>query len=83
MPNNYARLGMIIGKRYCRLAVDRNRIKRLIRERFRRDQAQLGSSDIVVMLRSSVEKLSDKEQSECLEKLFSQLIAQCKSPASD
>ncbi|MCU7904767.1 MAG: ribonuclease P protein component [Candidatus Thiodiazotropha sp. (ex Epidulcina cf. delphinae)] len=44
-----ARLGLAVSKKNCRLAVDRNRIKRLIRESFRQNQALLSGLDLVVV----------------------------------
>lgn len=43
------RLGLVISKRCARAAVERNRLKRLIRESFRSDQARLTGLDIVVI----------------------------------
>lgn len=43
-----ARLGLIIAKRVLPRAVDRNRVKRLLRECFRRRAAELPKVDIVV-----------------------------------
>ena len=43
------RLGLAIGKKNCRLATQRNRIKRVIRESFRRNRGLLGGVDIVVI----------------------------------
>ncbi|OGT46089.1 MAG: ribonuclease P protein component [Gammaproteobacteria bacterium RIFCSPHIGHO2_12_FULL_38_11] len=74
---SYPRLGMVISKKNCQRAVDRNHIKRLVREQFRAQQHFLLGMDVVVLLKSPVGKLSDKEQCECVEKLFSQLIAHC------
>ena len=48
-----ARLGMIIGKRHLSRAVDRNRVKRVIRESFRRHHDALPHLDIVIQLASS------------------------------
>ena len=50
-PNDsgMARLGLIVGKKVLRRAVDRNRAKRLIRESFRR-QRRLPAVDIIVRL---------------------------------
>ena len=42
------RLGLAISKRSAARAVDRNRLKRLVRERFRTSAASLHSVDIVV-----------------------------------
>jgi ribonuclease P protein component len=44
------RLGLIVGRRVARRAVDRNRVKRVVRESFRRAQARLPLLDIVVQL---------------------------------
>jgi len=44
-----ARLGMVIGKRHARHAVDRNRIRRILRDRFRR--SALRGLDIIVLAR--------------------------------
>ncbi len=49
----YSRLGLAIGKKWVRRAVDRNRIKRLIRDSFRQHQDQLGGIDLVVMARGN------------------------------
>jgi len=43
---------MAISRRHARRAVDRNRIKRLVRESFRRRRATLPPLDVVVMLRT-------------------------------
>ena len=44
-----ARLGMAISKKHCRLATERNRIKRIVRESFREHQKMLGELDLVVI----------------------------------
>jgi ribonuclease P protein component len=47
----YPRLGLAIAKKRVRLAVERNRLKRIIRESFRRAKSQLLGVDIVIMAR--------------------------------
>lgn len=47
----YPRLGLAIAKKRIRRAVDRNRLKRLIRESFRAAMLNLRGFDIVVMAR--------------------------------
>lgn len=47
-----ARLGLAIAKRRVPRAVDRNRIKRIVRESFRRRAAALPAVDLVVLIRS-------------------------------
>jgi len=49
-----ARLGLIVGKRQAKRAVDRNRIKRALRESFRSQRLALSGVDIVVQLIESV-----------------------------
>lgn len=53
-PNglNIGRLGIVVAKRFVPLSVNRNLIKRLIREAFRYHQHRLGGLDIVVQLHS-------------------------------
>ena len=53
-----ARLGLAISKRETRAAVRRNRIKRRIRESFRRRREQLAGLDIVVMAKRGVDSWS-------------------------
>jgi ribonuclease P protein component len=43
------RLGLAISKKHCRAATQRNRVKRVVRESFRRHQAILASLDVVVI----------------------------------
>jgi ribonuclease P protein component len=52
-PNaeGYARLGLAIAKKCARRAVDRNRLKRLVRESFRKQRLSLPRADLVVMCR--------------------------------
>ncbi len=44
-----ARLGLAISKKNCRPANGRNRIKRIVRESFRMNQAELDGLDVVVI----------------------------------
>jgi ribonuclease P protein component len=48
------RLGIIVGKRFVPHAVDRNRIKRLVRECFRHRRFELPPGDYVVRVRNPV-----------------------------
>ncbi len=56
-----ARLGLAISKKNARRAVDRNRIKRLIRESFRQHLVKLPAIDIVVMAKP-VTKNAENQQ---------------------
>ena len=55
-PNGleHPRLGLIIAKKHIRLASDRNRLKRLIRETFRHQQQSLKGIDVIVMARKGM-----------------------------
>lgn len=50
----FPRLGMVVAKRNARRAVDRNTVKRMIRESFRMRKAGLKASDYVVILKRPV-----------------------------
>ena len=49
--NFRGRLGLAISKRCARKAVDRNRLKRIVRESFRLHQNRLAGTDVVVLCR--------------------------------
>ena len=51
---DHPRIGMVIGKKSVKLSVERNRLKRLIRESFRQHQALLGGWDVVVIARKGI-----------------------------
>ena len=52
-----ARIGFVLPKRRVRHAVARNRVKRIMREAFRRQHAALSGLDIVVMARDGLPAL--------------------------
>src|SRR3990167_289020 len=58
-PNalSYPRLGIMLGKRYVKRAVDRNLLKRLIRESFRHHQSRLHPVDIIILMTAPWETL--------------------------
>lgn len=60
----HPRLGLIISKRSIRAAVERNRIKRLIREAFRHLQDRLGGVDVIVMSRAGLAEYDNAALSE-------------------
>lgn len=55
---DYPRLGMRVAKKHLKLAVQRNHVKRLIREGFRQNQHLLGGVDIVVIATKSIKTAS-------------------------
>lgn len=54
-PNgcDHARLGMIVPKRVLPRAVDRNRLRRLLREWFRLRQSELTGLDVIAQVKSA------------------------------
>ncbi|MCP4126881.1 MAG: ribonuclease P protein component [Gammaproteobacteria bacterium] len=54
------RLGLAVSKKYARLAVDRNRIKRVIRESFRCHGEELDGIDYVVLNRKGTSSMSNR-----------------------
>lgn len=52
----HARLGMVVARRDMPRAVDRNRIRRILRETFRQRRAELGGRDLVVRLRGRIDR---------------------------
>lgn len=67
------RLGLVIGKRNCRLAVSRNKIKRLARESFRHRQCSLPTVDIIFLARRELELLPATEFRDMLAKAWQKL----------
>ena len=55
------RLGLAISKRVSKRAVERNRIKRLVRESFRRARLELPPVDLMVMARDQASGLPGPE----------------------
>jgi ribonuclease P protein component len=74
MPNNIknARLGIVVAKRKLPRSVDRNNVKRHIRELFRNHQIKFASVDLVVMARNG-----EKTGLQGLNTLFTRLAIRC------
>jgi ribonuclease P protein component len=71
---NLPRLGLVIAKKNIRLSVDRNRMKRLIRETFRENQQQLVGIDVIVLARKGMNELSNLLLIEQLNNQWQRLI---------
>ncbi|MBQ0720596.1 MAG: ribonuclease P protein component [Gammaproteobacteria bacterium] len=61
-----ARLGLIVAKKNVRLAVGRNRIKRVVRDSFRLNQQSLSSIDIIFLARRGLDRLEPAVQQKLL-----------------
>lgn len=57
-PNavDHARLGLIVPKRVLPRAVDRNRLRRLLREWFRLRQVELPGLDVIAQVRAAAQE---------------------------
>ena len=78
-PNNKNRLGLAIAKKRVKLAVQRNRIKRQIRESFRLNQHNLPCIDMVIMVKSGTDKLENRDINQQLEKIWRKIIQRHKN----
>jgi len=58
-----ARLGLAVPKKHVHKSVDRNRLKRIIRESFRLRLKQLEGKDVVVVVKSRLDINSEKVES--------------------
>ncbi len=72
------RLGLAIAKKRVKLAVQRNRIKRQVRESFRLNQHKIPAIDIVVMVKSGIDKLDNRTINLELEKIWQKIIQRYK-----
>ncbi|MET0355601.1 MAG: ribonuclease P protein component [Cellvibrio sp.] len=80
---NRPRLGLVIAKKNIRLAVDRNRMKRLIRETFRAKQQQLAGIDVIVLARKGMNDVANIQLIEQLNKQWQGLIRKLQKAKSE
>lgn len=78
-----ARLGLAIPRKQIRKAVERNRVKRLIRESFRRHQALLSGLDVVVIGRTELAAKNSRCVLRCLEKHWQQVSTRFTDAGAD
>ncbi len=69
----HPRLGLVIGKKSVKLSVERNRIKRQIRETFRHHQLELAGWDIVIIARKGLADLDNPELAKQFAKVWKRL----------
>ncbi len=75
--NAAPRLGLAISKKHARRAVSRNRIKRIIRESFRRHRVNLANADYVVMATAQADKASNRQLFSSLQRHWHNIRQQC------
>jgi ribonuclease P protein component len=78
-PNEVGRprLGMAVGIRAAGCAVNRNRVKRVVRERFRLTQQELPPVDVVVNARPGAGKASRAELAASITTLLARMSERC------
>lgn len=59
--SDVARIAIIVSKKSAKLAVQRNRIRRIVRESFRHSQHRLVGCDIIVLIRQAAEALTNQQ----------------------
>lgn len=70
---DHPRLGLVIGKKSVKLSVERNRLKRQIRESYRHSQEALSGWDIVIVARKGLGDLENTELAQQFSKLWKRL----------
>lgn len=75
---DFARLGLAITKKRLKQAVDRNRLKRLIRESFRHHQSSLAGLDCVVLAKNGIAQVNNHTLLQSLARHWQQLSRRCK-----
>jgi ribonuclease P protein component len=78
----HARLGLAISKRVSKRAVERNRIKRLLRESFRRIRHRLPAVDLMVMAREQAAGVAGPELLIEIDGLWKKLLAGRPEPSN-
>jgi ribonuclease P protein component len=68
------RLGVVIAKKNIKLAVARNRLKRIISEQFRLHIPCINNYDIVFIIYSGLQYITNKELTTCLENFWPKLV---------
>ncbi len=76
------RLGLVIAKKNVRLAVQRNRIKRVAREVFRQLPESEPALDVILLARRGLDQLDNAELSTILQQQWRKLIRHAPEPSN-
>jgi len=74
---DHPRLGLVIAKKNLKLAIQRNRVKRIFREYFRLNTNKLPNFDLVVLTRREIAQLSKKDIIRYRNDLFERFERKC------
>lgn len=75
---DHPRLGLVIGRKRAKRAVDRACIKRRTREQFRLRQDALAGLDIILLVRGRIDHPDPAQVTLQLGQLFDKLLAKCR-----
>lgn len=80
-PNtlDHPRIGFVFSKKNIRLAVNRNRVRRIIRESYRLNQHSLPNVDIVILARKGLGDLENEEIQSLISRSWTRLIKRAKA----
>ena len=80
-PNGlgHARLGLAVGVRSAGNAVNRNRVKRVVREAFRHIHQELPAVDLVVNARPAAGKATNAEMTASVTTLWNRIRQRCEA----
>lgn len=73
------RLGLAVARKAAASAAERNRIKRVVRERFRLNRGQLPAVDIVVQARAAAARHDNSALRSSLDWHWQEVIKRCKA----
>ncbi|MDY6919801.1 MAG: ribonuclease P protein component [Pseudomonadota bacterium] len=76
-PQQPGRLGLVVAKKHLKRAVDRNRFKRVVRDRFRLSQHALQGLDVVILARPGSGQLDSHQLAGELDKYWGKLVRRC------
>jgi ribonuclease P protein component len=71
------RIGFAVAKKQIKKAVHRNRLKRIFRESFRKNQHRLPARDLVIMVRKKILLSDSKQLKASLDKHWDSIIKRC------
>jgi len=77
---DHLRLGLAVSRKVSRKAVIRNRIKRVAREFFRREQQRLCALDFVIVAYPEAARATHSELTEALSRLSQKMCQICAKP---
>ncbi len=77
------RLGLVVAKKNVRLAVQRNRVKRITREVFRSQPLNPPYMDVVVLARRGIDQLDNAQLSSILREQWRKLAKRVSQPETD